>query len=143
ATDGKVYGVDYAAGSVATARSTNAAEIRAGRVDVQRASVSALPFPDAMFDLVTAVETQYYWPDLANDMREILRVLKPDGTLLVVAETHKGSKHDWAEKWVMKALRSTRLSVEDQRKLFETAGFSEVEVSLEPGHSWLCATGRK
>ena len=35
-----------------------------------------------MFDLVTAVETQYYWPDLAHDMREILRVLKPGGRFL-------------------------------------------------------------
>ena len=89
ASDGKVYGVDYAAGSVAASRATNAASIRTGRVEILCGSVSQLPFPDSMFDLVTAVETQYYWPDLANDMKQILRVLKPGGTLVLIAETYK------------------------------------------------------
>jgi len=89
ALNGKVYGVDYAAGSVAAARAKNAESIRAGRVEVLRGSVSKLPFPDSMFDLVTAIETQYYWPDLANDVREILRVLKPGGTVIIIAETYK------------------------------------------------------
>jgi hypothetical protein len=29
-------------------------------------------FPDDMFDLVTAIESRCFWPDLVNDMREIL-----------------------------------------------------------------------
>src|SRR5262245_31163228 len=53
AHEGKVYGVDYSAASVAAARRTNAASIAAGRVDVQQGSVSRLPFADATFDLVT------------------------------------------------------------------------------------------
>lgn len=53
---------------------------RLGSCRIQRASVSKLPFSDNTFDLVTAVETQYYWPDLIKDMKEILRVLKPDVT---------------------------------------------------------------
>src|SRR5262249_3565450 len=83
AAAGNVYGVDYASGSVAASRAKNAALIQAGRVEIQQASVSQLPYPENKFDLVTAVETQYYWPDLPNDMREVLRVLKPGGTLLI------------------------------------------------------------
>jgi ubiquinone/menaquinone biosynthesis C-methylase UbiE len=49
-----------------------------------------LPFPDGLFDLVTAVETHYFWPDLPADMREIQRVLRPGGTLVVLAEAYKG-----------------------------------------------------
>ena len=79
ASDGKVYGMDYSAASVAAARSANARWIKAGRVEIQQASVSRLPFPDGNFDVVTAVETHYYWPNLAADLREILRVLKPGG----------------------------------------------------------------
>lgn len=59
--------------------------LKDGRVEIQKASVSQLPFSDNKFDLVTAVETQYYWPDLDKDMEEILRVLKPGGTLIVIA----------------------------------------------------------
>lgn len=72
APDGMIYGVDYADGSVAASRAKNAELIEARRVEIRQASVSALPFPNDKFDLVTAVETQYYWPDLASDMREIL-----------------------------------------------------------------------
>jgi ubiquinone/menaquinone biosynthesis C-methylase UbiE len=34
-------------------------------------SVSHLPFADQMFDLVTAAETHYYWPDMNADMQEV------------------------------------------------------------------------
>src|SRR5450432_3149598 len=79
ATEGKTYGVDYSEESVAVARRENQQSIEACRVEVRQAPVSHLPFPDRMFDLVTAVETHYYWPDLNADMQEILRVLKPGG----------------------------------------------------------------
>jgi len=64
ASEGHVIGLDYSAASVAVARSTNANEIEAGRVHITRGSAAALPFPDRTFDVVTAVETHYYWPDL-------------------------------------------------------------------------------
>src|ERR1700758_1812225 len=60
----QVYGIDYAAGSVAASRSHNVRLIAEGRVFVEQASVSHLPFPDNKFDIVTAIETQYYWPNL-------------------------------------------------------------------------------
>jgi ubiquinone/menaquinone biosynthesis C-methylase UbiE len=79
-----VYGIDYAAGSVAGSRAHNRRLIEEGRVRVEQASVSQLPFADNSFNLVTAIETQYYWPDPVNDMREVLRVLKPGGRMVVV-----------------------------------------------------------
>jgi ubiquinone/menaquinone biosynthesis C-methylase UbiE len=86
AAEGNVYGVDHSEQSVAAARRTNRQGIAEGRVEIRQASVSALPFPDGLFDLVTVVETHYFWPDLPADMREILRVLKPGGTLVTLAE---------------------------------------------------------
>lgn len=44
-----------------------------------------------MFDLVTAVETHFWWPNLQADMREIFRVLKAGGKLIVIAEVYKGA----------------------------------------------------
>ena len=94
ATDGKVYGVDFSEESVAASRRANARMVEAGRVEIVHGSVSKLPFPDATFDLVTAVETHYYWPDLPADMREVLRVLKPGGMFVIIAEAYKGGKYD-------------------------------------------------
>jgi SAM-dependent methyltransferase len=44
-----------------------------------------------MFDLVTAVETHCWWPNLPGDMRKIFRVLKPGGTLILIVEVYKGA----------------------------------------------------
>jgi SAM-dependent methyltransferase len=79
APGGKVIGLDYSATSVAASRDFNAKEIEAGQVRIELGSVAALPFADSTFDIVTAVETHYYWPDLPANVREILRVLKPGG----------------------------------------------------------------
>ena len=96
-------------------RRKNAALIASGRVDIRKALVSQLPFDPGTFDLVTAFETHYYWPDLAASMREIRRVLKPGGTLMIVAESYRGSRFDALQRVVMKALKSARLSVDGER----------------------------
>lgn len=42
----------------------NRRAIEEGRCQVVHASVATLPFPAEVFDLVTAFETVYFWPDL-------------------------------------------------------------------------------
>ncbi len=138
-----VYGIDYAPGSVAESRARNRRPIAEGRVFVERASVSHLPFADSFFDLATAIETQYYWPDVEADMREILRVLKPGGRLMVVAESYRGARNDWLLGPVMRLLGSQRLSVDDHRALFQAAGYAEVAVFEELRKGWICVIGRK
>jgi ubiquinone/menaquinone biosynthesis C-methylase UbiE len=142
ATEGAVYGVDYAKGSVAASHAKNARLIQEGRVAIAQGTVSKLPFPDEKFDLVTAVETQYYWPDLVADMREIRRVLKPGGTLLILAESYKRAKTNKLLQPVMKVLSAAYLSVAEQRDLFLAAGFADVETFEERGSGWMCATGK-
>ncbi len=139
----KVYGIDYAGGSVAASRAYNKQLIAEGRVHVEQASVSQLPFADDKFDLVTAIETQYYWPNLQGDMKEILRVLKPGGRLMVVAENYRGARNDAVLGPVMKLLGSSRLSVEDHRALFLAAGYDGVEITEERRRGWICAIGTK
>ncbi len=143
ASEGVVCGIDYAEGSVAASRAQNAQLLKAGRVAIEKASVSHLPFPDNKFDLATAVETQYYWPNLVGDMREILRVLKPGGKLLVIAETYKGGRYDLIKWPVMWLLRSSHLSASEQRELFLQAGYTDVEIFEESKSGWICVLGKK
>jgi ubiquinone/menaquinone biosynthesis C-methylase UbiE len=84
ATEGKVCGLDFSPASVAFAKKTNRRWIDAGRVEIQEGSVSHLPFADDKFDLVTAVETHFWWPDLPADVREVSRVLKPHGLFIIL-----------------------------------------------------------
>lgn len=143
ASQGMVHGIDYSEGSVAAARVQNEQLIKAGRVAIEKASVSQLPFPDNRFDLVTAIETQYYWPNLVEDMREILRVLKPGGKLIVIAEMYKGGRYDKLKWPVMWLLRSSHLSVNGHRGLFSQAGYTDIEIFEERDRGWITAMAGK
>lgn len=143
APEGKVHGIDYSPESVAVSRRENAARIADGRVEIERASVSKLPFPDDHFDLVTAVETQYYWPDPVGDMSEIRRVLKPGGRAVVILETYRGGRFGAVKGVVMKALRSRHLAPDRHREIFSAAGFPDVQIFTEPRRGWFCGVGTK
>jgi len=147
ATKGKVYGVDYSETSVATSRKMNKEWIKTGRVEILHGSVSHLPFPDQMFALATAVETYFYWPDLPADMREVLRVLKPGGALVIVAEVYKGGKYDrlvqrFADVMQEKGFPYANLSVDEHRELLTRAGFTDVKVIEGYDKGWICAIGK-
>lgn len=143
AADGRVFGIDYSPASVATARRTNAALLESGRVGIGLGSVSTLPFRADTFDLVTAMETHYYWPDLLADCREVQRVLKPGGAFAIVAETHRGGRMDWLYRPAMRLLRAKYLSAEEHRDLLTQAGYVNVETFEHHTTGWLCAVGRK
>ena len=117
--------------------------IKRGRVEVQHSSVSALPFLDNMFDLVTAVETHYFWPDLVNDMKEVLRVLKPGGTLIVMGGEYKWGKYDERnEKWVELGNMAYH-SIDELREFLSAVGYWQVEVFEDYDRGWICAVGKK
>jgi len=46
------------------------------------------------FDLVTAVETCYFWPNLKDAFIEIKRVLKKGGYLLIISEMIKDGTYE-------------------------------------------------
>lgn len=148
ATGGRIYGVDYSDESVAASKRTNRTAIDAGRMEVLSGSVSKLPFPDDMFDVVTAVETHYYWPDLTGDLREILRVIKPGGTVVIVAEAYKGGKYDRVLQRLEQLQRRgimnyAHLTVREHSDALSNAGYSGVEVFEDYDKGWLCAVGKK
>ncbi len=142
---GKVYGVDHSEASVAASKKANAQWIDAGRVVVQLGPVSQLPFADGVFDLVTAVETHFWWPALPTDMREVFRVLKSGGKLVVIAEVYKGANTTMAKLCEKHAPRTgmTLLDADEHRALFAQVGFSDVQIILEEKKGWICCIGSK
>jgi SAM-dependent methyltransferase len=145
ATEGKVCGVDYAEASIASTTRTNARWIALGRVEVRLASVSELPFADDTFDLATAVETHFWWPNLRGDIREVQRVLKPGGVLMIAAEVYKGAGTMLSRLAEEHSGRTgmTLLSAEEHRQLFTDSGYSDVQVLERRDKTWICAIGRK
>lgn len=77
----RVTAVDSApamrAGAVAEAQAAGVV------IDVADGEANDLPFPDATFDAATLVQVIEYVPDAVGALREIARVLRPGGALLV------------------------------------------------------------
>lgn len=146
AAEGEAYGIDNSKASVAASRRANRKAIASGRVEVLFGSVSSLPFPELMFDLVTAVETHYYWPDLDADAREILRVLKPRGTFILIAEAYRNRKYDELRQKLEELQRTVKyslLSASEHREMFLKAGYCDVRVFEEENNGWICVVGNK
>ena len=120
--DAKVYGIDISEESVAKAKKVNA-EVLDKQVFVTLGSAEKLPYEDEKFDLVTAVETVYFWPHLPDCLKEVRRVLKQGGKFAILVEVV-----DSDSKWTNVVEGMTAYSPEDLKKLLDEAGFTQTEI---------------
>ena len=118
---GKLAGVDWSQEMVASG-----GQLRAELVQAEAAS---LPFADASFDGVVSVSVVHFWPDLGPPLREMARVLRRSGRLVLVFECEAslklwpGHRHGfqlWSAADVIEAAASAGLAldarVEEQGK---------------------------
>lgn len=137
---GRIVGIDYSGASVAVARRRNADLIATGRVDIQQAKVSRLPFATGTFDVITAIETHYYWPDLVQDLREVRRVLRSEGRVALVVESYAGKRLRRGDALAMRVLATRLLSAQEHAGALRAAGFIEIQLHEHPTNGWLCVT---
>ena len=117
-----VHGIDISDESVAKARKVNA-DLLGSRVFVRKASATELPYADCTFDLVTAVETVYFWPELPHCFEEVKRVLKPGGRFAIFLEV---ASADCA--WTRFVDGMTTYAPEQLKEFLKHAGFCDVEI---------------
>lgn len=142
-TAGHLVGIDYSETSVAASRAFNASYIAAGRMEILRGSVEALPFPDAHFDEVVTVESFYFWPDPAENLKEVARVVKPGGTFLLLAEICERPDLTARIRAQIAAYDLTNPTPEEFKSLFRAAGFAAVETHFMDGEFWIGVVGKR
>ena len=143
ATGGKVVGIDYSPDAVVVARKKNRALINEGRVEIFQGDVSSMRFSDGAFGLITAFETHYFWPDFRNDLKEVHRVTKQNGQLLIVGALYKNKKHVRRNKRIVNAIGMTYLSIEEFREVLEGVGYSEFDALEEKNKGWFAVKCKK
>ena len=129
----EVAGVDHSPEAVETTRRLNRSAIASGRLRVLEGSVDHLPFRDGFFNVATAFETTYFWPDLQAGLIEIRRVLSPGGRLVITNEVaDREAAGRWAERLDMNVPDGRSLAA-----LAHEAGFLTVDISIHPRYGWL------
>lgn len=126
-----VYGIDYSIESVNLSREVNRQEIYDGKVKVIEGNVASLPFEDNTFDIVTAFETVYFWPDIEKCFGEVKRVLKPGGIFLI------GMESSGSDNLIMKVLEKlidmTVYNAEEITEFLQNNDYSQITVYLRDG----------
>jgi SAM-dependent methyltransferase len=78
---GQVHGMELNPVGAAAARARGHADVREGRIE-------ATPFEDASFDLVTCLDVIEHTPDDVASLRDLRRVTRPGGWLVVTVPAH-------------------------------------------------------
>ena len=127
--------------SVEYSLATNAAAVEEGRCRVLERDVADMGFAGGSFDLVTAFETLYFWPDTDAAFAEIARVLRPGARFMVCNEAD--GDVDKAEQLVELIEGMTVYDAGQISAMMERAGLVDVEVHAKPARAWLAVIGTK
>ncbi|NBG88622.1 class I SAM-dependent methyltransferase [Isachenkonia alkalipeptolytica] len=140
---GKVFGLDYSEDCVEWANELNHQEVEEGRVVIIRGDVTETPFEEENFDVATAVETVYFWPDMVKAFKEVHRILKKEGQFLIVNEAFPDEGHQEKNKTYEEEGDMVIPTPEELENWLKKAGFKEVTIELEKEKNWLRALAQK
>lgn len=137
---GRVVGIDYSEISVEKSRKINKAGIESKRCEILQGDVMKLPFRDKTFDVITAFETIYFWPDISEAFKKVYKILKIGGTFMICNESNGENPKD--EKWT-KIIQGMKIYNSEQiEKSLENAGFRDVKVD-KTKKGWICVVVKK
>ncbi|HEX8035872.1 MAG TPA: methyltransferase domain-containing protein, partial [Ktedonobacterales bacterium] len=128
--DARLIGVDPANGMIEVAqRLTPNATFFTGTAE-------ALPLQDASVDLALSTISFHHWQDQAAGLREIVRVLRPRGYMLLVDMSFPD--------WLVRVLRLRRVHSRARlRALFQQAGLQVQTQQKVAWRGWLATVGKK
>lgn len=134
-----VTGIDYAPSMLAGAKKRFAKD---PQVQVQHADAAQLPFPDNTFDTANIANSIHCFPTVDGALRDILRVLKPGGTLAANVLLYPGGVlplrwlaqkiNDWG---IRKGILYSPFEQDTIHQIMLNAGF-EVAKQFKTGNTW-------
>jgi SAM-dependent methyltransferase len=140
ADQGRVYGIDHSGDCVAWSKEYNQALVEDGRVVLFNSGVESMPFEGSFFNLVTAVETIYFWPVILENFKKVNRVLKPGGGFLIINEMYQSEHKDEHQAKNDEHVATGLLTVYSPAQIKEmlmSSGFIDISIDLIESNNWL------
>jgi SAM-dependent methyltransferase len=140
-TSGNVNGLDYSEVSVEASIKQNHIAVENGRCNVIQADVSDMPISDEKYDLVSAFETIYFWPEIGETFKEVSRIIKPDGQFMIAQGTDGNHPDD--ELWLSTVEGMHVYTAPELKEYLLDAGFSNVESHVKENDYILVVIAKK
>jgi ubiquinone/menaquinone biosynthesis C-methylase UbiE len=139
----KLFGMDYSELSVEKSIKYNKKAVDRKQCEIKQGSVSNIPYNESAFNIVTAFETVYFWPDIKNDTKEVLRVLKPGGTFFICNLTSGSDNEKSSNEYFVKMLDFKIYSQKDFNDILTESGFVDIKINLSKDKKLICVIAKK
>lgn len=124
-----VAGLDASEIQVQMARERLAERIAAGTAKVVLGDAMALPWEDGRFSVIGCLNCLKFVPDPPKALREMHRVLRPEGRLVLTIDKQSDK---WGRSNEVDAMGQWQWGIDDCRRMVEEAGFAGVSVADMP-----------
>lgn len=117
----RVAGIDPSAEMIEQSMKLNDAQMQSGQLDLQQGKVEALPWPRQSFTKVFAISNFHIWDSRHAGLQEIIRVLRPGGTLTLCLRLARDNPRWFDQPGI------TQQELAEDLKILRAAGFERIE----------------
>lgn len=142
-TGGHLVGADYSEVSVELSKKVNISDVSDGKMEIIQADVANLPFDDNSFNIIYTIESFYFWKNPVECLKEVRRVLSPDGIFMIIADIHGDAELTQDEINNVKKYNLFNPTIAEFRELLEKSGFSDIKIHTKDGEKWVCTEAKK
>ena len=127
----KIAGLDHSKEMVKLANDFNKKLVKSGKAEFKHGDVTNIPWGNNEFSIIVAIETFFFWPEPEQSLKEIYRVIKPGGRLIIEMAYNKDDGKNHTK--LIKKIDFKLYSGNEMKKLLEDAGFSKIIIKYFQG----------
>lgn len=125
---GKVCGIDISDEMVELAYKKNAQWTKNGVLEIRKASIADIPYPDNYFNKIFTCNTIYFWPNPEVNIKEVRRVLKPEGRFFCAFRDKSQMKSKSSAVTDNRDVFQNLYDPKEAKQLLRDAEFQQVEL---------------